>query len=603
MRVVPVQSHPSMNTPSAIRIERIHTYAGPSIFAREPVVVARLVMSPEVLANAGERIKRMSAACRAWFEWPHEQDTPTALDVGKFLAHWSRCALIEPGGYLHVAEAVAARENVLVILGYHDAHVSFLALEVAATIFADIDRCTPEDVAENVNKFWNVCQAHHPDYQAVIMMTAARAVGIPVLPFMKSARCWQYGWGAHSRVFFESASTSNSQVGNIFSGNKSVCKAFFHSLGIPTPVHVSIAEVDELPKALETVGYPCVVKPVRGSKGKGVTAGIDGFEDAEKAFHVARRASAGPVLVERFVAGEDHRLMVVDGKFIAAIRREPPVAVGDGQRTVRQLIEQLNAPRSANLVRSHYLRRIRLDDVVLECLRMQQVTPETVLAPGQRIRLRTNANLATGGVCIDVTEATHPLLKSMVEDLAAALSLPTCGFDYMTADISQSPRESGGAFIEANSIPSLDVPIAAGWCAEDIGRITLGEGVGRIPVSLFIAESPHAADEIPAPRWPLLARVVRDEVRIDQTVYRVDTKEPWAAVRAALRNRAVHALEIFCTRADIMAHGLPVDRLDRTVLLGVQLERGWQRAVESCSGDVEHRSLESTRIAAVAERE
>jgi len=381
---------------------------------------------------------------------------------------------------------------------------------------------------------------------------------------------------------------SNSQIGKRIVDDKGISKSLLRSLGAPTAVHISITSADELPKALETVGYPCVVKPLHGSKGKGVTAGIGSFERAKAAFYFARRASDGPVMIERFIAGEDHRLMVIDGKFIAAIRREPPVVVGDGRRTIRQLIDELNAPRSMNLVRSHYLRPVPLDTIVLECLRSQQAAPDLVPENGQQIKLRTNANLSTGGLCIDVTDTTHPLLKSMTEHLAASLGLPTVGFDYVTTDIGRSPWESGGAFIEANSIPGLDAAIAAGWSIEHIGRITLGENVGRIPVRLFIAESAEAADELPTPDRPYLARVVRDEVRINEAVYRSDTAEPWAAVRAALRNQAVRELEIFCTPIDITTHGLPVDRVDRTVLLGVQLDRNWQRVVESCSGEVEY---------------
>lgn len=579
-----------MNTPSIIRVEPLRAYTGPSVFAREPVVVARLTIRPEALGDASERIQRMGAAC-TWFEWPRDEAVSTPLAVGKFLVAWARCALTETRGFLHVAEAVDARDSVILILGHHHPGVSFLALETAAAIFADIDRCTLEELEARVRTLWRTCWPHHPDYQAVILMTAARAAGIPVLPFSHRMRAWQYGWGARSRVFFESAATSNSYLGNKIILDKATTKALLRSLGAPTPVHVSIDSLDELPKALETVGYPCVVKPLQGSKGKGVTAGIDSFARAEAAFHVARHASDGPIMIERFIEGDDHRLMVIDGKFVAAIRRERPVVVGDGQRTVRQLLAELNAPRSSSLVRSGYLRPIPLDDVVLECLQAQQVTPDFVPAPGQRIRLRTNANLSTGGLCIDVTEATHPLLKRMSEQLAAALQLPTCGLDYMTTDVGQSPWDSGGAFIEANSVPGLDATIAAGWRSEDIGRITLGEGVGRIPVSLFIAGSVQAVGALVTPPRPSVAQVVRNEVRIDGAVYRIDSNEPWAAVRAALCNRAVHELEIFCTHAPIMAYGLPLDRLDRTVIVGARLDDAWLRVIESCSGDVELRAL------------
>ncbi|HEX7115846.1 MAG TPA: ATP-grasp domain-containing protein [Steroidobacter sp.] len=516
-----------MNRFPALRIEHVHTYAGPSVFAQEPVVVARLTLSPEVMGDAGARIERMSAVCRAWFDSAHEPGQhPTPLEVGKFVAQWAHAALTEIRGHLHVADAVAEQDGVLLVLDYHHPDLCLLALELAAAIFAEIHRCTVQDVAARLSKFLQTCRRHHPDYQAAILMTAARAAGIPVLPFLQNARCWQYGWGARSRVFMESASTGESLIGGRLVENKAACKAFLRAQGLPTPSHVSIDSADELSKALAHVGFPCVVKPLQGSKGRGVTAGIDSLERAKTAFHVARHASPGPVMVEQFLAGDDHRLMVINGTFAATIRREPPVVVGDGRRSVRQLLAELNRPRSINLVRSRYLRPIPLDDFVLECLRAQQATPDFVPACSQRIKLRTNANLSSGGVCIDVTESTHPMLKAMVEQAAASLGLPISDFDYITTDISRSPWESGGAFIEANCMPGLDATIAAGWSAEQIGRITLGEGVGRIPVSLFISDSPQAPSELPTGQRPSLARALRDEVWIDETVYCVNATEP-----------------------------------------------------------------------------
>jgi len=583
-----------MNTPLNLRIEHLHTYAGPNIYADEPAIVARLTMPADMLIDASERVGRMNESCRGWFSAQPFPKEPTAIDVGRYLVTWARYALTEVRGVLNVAKAVVDDEGVLLILGYHDSRISFSALELAGAIFSGQRGSTTEDLASALGNFWRICKRHHPDYQSAILMTAARAAGIPFLPFSQGRLLQQYGWGARGRVFLESGSTSDSFIGARLATDKGACKAFFRSMGTPTPLHVSINSASELEKALSIVGYPCVVKPLYGSKGTAVTVNIDSFERAQAAFDAAQRANAGPVMIERFVRGDDHRLSTLGGKFVAAIRREPPVVVGDGSRTVRELLEDMNAPRSSNMVRSRYLRPIPIDDVVLECLLAQGFTPDSVPAPGQRVLLRTNANLSTGGVCVDVTQQTHPLLKAMVEQLATSIGLPTAGFDYVTSDISESPWQSGGAFIEANSIPGIDVVIAAGWSAEQIGRLALGESVGRIPVTLIISESTPRLEDLES-GTPCPARVVGSEVRVGDSTYRVGSTAPWAAVHAALCNRAVHELQIFSTPAEIITHGLPVDRLDRTVLVDVQLPGPWHGVLERCS-----RAMESDRVASVA---
>jgi len=576
-----------MNAPLNFRIQHLHTYTGPNIYADEPVIVARLTLPQQMLLDASARIGRMNQACREWFDAPPVPDELTPAAVGQFLVTWARCALTEVRGVLNVAKAVIEHESTLLILGHHDPRISFGALELAGAIFSGAHGKTTEAIASAVRNLWKICKRHHPDYQSAILMTAARTADIPFLPFSPGAPYQQYGWGAQGRVFLESASTADSMIGSQLATNKASCKALFRSMGAPAPMHVSIDSASELEKALSIVGYPCVVKPLFGSKGVAVTVGIEDLERARLAFDAAQQAKAGPVMIEQLVKGDDHRLLVIGGKFVAAIRREPPVVIGDGQRTVRELVENLNAPRSLNMVRSGYLRPIPIDDVVLECLRAQQIAPDFVPAREQRVLLRTNANLSTGGVCVDVTSQVHPSLKAMVEQLSTSIGLPTAGLDYVTSDISQSPWRTGGAFIEANSLPGIDVAIAAGWSAESIGRMTLGDGVSRIPASLFISESLPQPENLVSSRTPCPARVVGNDVRVDESVYRVSSTAPWAAVHAALRNRAVQELEIFSTPAEIIAHGLPVDRLDRTVLVRAQLPDAWRQVIERCSRAVE----------------
>jgi cyanophycin synthetase len=268
-------------------------------------------------------------------------------------------------------------------------------------------------------------------------------------------------------------------------------------------------------------------------------------------------------MLEKHVPGADHRLMVADGRFVAAIRREPSFVTGDGRSTVAQLVDQLNLARSSNLVRSRYLRPIAVDHVLIRHLAEQNLLLTDILATERRVTLRSNANLSTGGICTDVTSDCHPELRSMVEGLAATCGISTSGFDYITTDIARSAAETGGVFIEMNTTPGMDACVAAGWPEEAIGECVLGHAVERIPVDITVL----SAASIDRARQMLVSQPLaegdacacEDMLRVGASLRPVTTVEPWAAARSAMRNKAVHRLHIFCSAEAVQRWGLPVD--------------------------------------------
>ena len=214
-------------------------------------------------------------------------------------------------------------------------------------------------------------------------------------------------------------------------------------MGFLTPNYQLVSQISELLEAIKVVGWPCVVKPVSLGGGKGVTAGIRTIAELEAAFAIARRYTSEPLMVEAFVPGQDYRLTVVDGRFFSATRREPSSVIGDGKSTIAQLLAEVNRPRSPNKAKSHYLLPIPLDDILEQHLARQGVGVSTVLEFERQITLRSNANLSTGGVCIDVTNDVHPHFKQMAETIAQTMGLATAGIDYITTDIGKSWQEGG----------------------------------------------------------------------------------------------------------------------------------------------------------------
>lgn len=276
-------------------------------------------------------------------------------------------------GSLRVAGARADGDGLgcEVWLGYHQPGLSVEAFGLAVRLLAGAANGTlpPGEGARALEPLWRACRQAHPDYQACIVMAAAHAQGVPCQPAWGQPRHWQYGHGARGRVLFESGPADDGWLGGRVARSKLASKQALVALGLPTPHYALVKEAAELTAAVAKVGWPCATKPPDLGGGKGVSAGHQTPQALAAGFQHARAASEGPVMVEAFVPGEDHRLMVVDGRLRAVIRREPAQVVGDGRHTVAQLVRALNAVRDErSLVASGFLRPIRLDGVALQHL-------------------------------------------------------------------------------------------------------------------------------------------------------------------------------------------------------------------------------------------
>ncbi len=572
-----------------IQLTHLHTYFGPSIYAADPVVLVRAAMTGIDPLIIRERLLSIARRFPRWVPSLPPGSAVDRMDLGEGLVSFAKWLLNDVRGFVRTASCVATGAEQLLVLGYHDPRIALHALQIGVRVFEHVGGHDAPELDRRVAEFALVCRRNHPDFQARILMQAACNRDIPVLPFVGGSRFWQYGWGCRSRVFMESLSNADGNIASLLAKNKTRSKAFFQSLGIPTPADILVSKREELEEAVCRVGYPCVVKPLDRGGGKGVTANIVNHEQLVRAFETARNFSAGALMLERFIPGEDYRLMIIDGKLVAAIHRQPSFVIGDGTSTVRRLVEGLNAVRSIDLMGSRYLRPIAFDAVLSGHLADQGWRLDEVLPSGVRITLRSNANLSTGGVCRDVTDRVHRAVREMAEQIAVAAGFGTTGLDYITTDISKSPWESGGAFIEMNSTPGLDVAMAAGWTPEVMGSAILGPQVGRIPVELHLTQpragwslaegSDHSVD-------PSAAIVSGNEVQVGGALYRVQEARPWAAVSAALRNKCVESLEIHCTLTDVTTYGMPVDRVDRVVVHGVPVPELWMKVLRDYSAEV-----------------
>jgi cyanophycin synthetase len=285
------------------------------------------------------------------------------------------------------------------------------------------------------------------------LVEAAGRRGIPVLR-LNDQSLIQFGLGSRQKRIRASITGDTSQIAVDIAGDKNLTKQLLAEAGLPVPRGVVVRSEDAAVAESRRLRWPVVVKPLDGNHGRGVTTGLFGEDEVRLAFRRAAEHSRR-VIVEQQVPGNDHRILVVGGKVVAVAERVPAQVIGDGFHPIEQLIEDLNADPRRGTGHENVLTKIVPDDAMLALLAKTGKTLRSVPMPGEVVRLRDTANLSTGGIAVDRTDAIHPYNVSVAEQAAAVVGLDLCGIDFLSPDIRRPVRETGGGIVEVNAAPGF----------------------------------------------------------------------------------------------------------------------------------------------------
>lgn len=317
------------------------------------------------------------------------------------------------------------------------------------------------------------------------IVDAAVAQGIPFFRLTDGSMV-QLGWGARQRRIQAAETDTTGVIAEDIAQDKNLTKKLLHAAGVPVPLGQPVTSVEQGWTVAQKIGLPVVVKPKDGNQGKGVTVNITERSAYETAYAAAARY--GVVMVEKYLPGHDYRLLVVGHRLAAAARREPPLVVGDGVHTVRQLVDLVNADPRRGEGHATSLTRIRFDDIAVARLQAQGLEPTSVPEKGRRVVLRDNANLSTGGTATDVTDDVHPEVAARAVLAAEQIGLDICGVDVVCESVLRPLEEQSGGVVEVNAAPGLRMHLTPSFGkGRDIGRAVIehmfpkGE-TGRIPV-------------------------------------------------------------------------------------------------------------------------
>jgi len=290
------------------------------------------------------------------------------------------------------------------------------------------------------------------------LVDAAKLRGIPYIR-LNNQSLVQFGHGKYQKRIRATITSQTTDIAVVLASDKESTNQLLDALGLPVPHQRLVRTPTEAVYAANRLTYPVVVKPLDANHGRGISINLTTDKQVEEAFEVAHE-HARYVLVEQYIIGFDHRMLVVDGKLVAVAKRVPGHVIGDGRHTISQLVDIVNEDPRRGVGHEKVLTRLELDYQAETLMAAAGYNAESILPRGELLYLRSTANLSTGGTAIDMTDIVHPDNRDMAERAVKAIGLDVGGVDFLTPDITQSYLEVGGAIVEVNAAPGFRMHVA-----------------------------------------------------------------------------------------------------------------------------------------------
>ncbi len=269
----------------------------------------------------------------------------------------------------------------------------------------------------------------------------------------------QLGHGKYQQRIQATVTGHTTHIAVELASDKEETNKILASLGLPVPKQELVQNETHAIRAAQRIGFPVVTKPYDGNHGRGISIRLTSDAEVAQGFLVAREHSRS-VVVESFLEGDDHRLLVVNGELVAATRRTPGNVVGDGVHTITELVDILNQDPRRGVGHEKVLTRVELDLQAEKMLAKVNLTVNSVPPIGQVVYLRSTANLSTGGTATDVTDIIHPDNREMAQRAVRAIGLDVGGVDFLSKNIAESYRTIGGGICEINAAPGFRMHVS-----------------------------------------------------------------------------------------------------------------------------------------------
>ncbi len=566
---------------------------GPNIWAYRPVIEA-LVDIHDLEDYPSNRISGFYERLGAWM--------PSLIE--------HRCSIGERGGFMqrvregtwpaHILEHVTlelqslagmpgglgrARETPLrgvykvIVRAWYEALARESLYAARDLVMAAIEN-QPFDVAGTVERLKDLAESLGLGPSTACIVDAADDRDIPAIR-LSDANLLQLGYGVRQRRIWTAETSRTSAIAEGISRDKDLTRQLLQACGVPVPEGRLVESVADAWEAAQDIGLPVVVKPSDGNHGRGVFTCLNTRAQVEAAYAVAVDEGSG-VMVERFIEGDEHRLLVVGGRLVAAARGEAAMVVGDGVSTVLQLIDtQLNSDPRRGRDEDHPLNVVRLDAAARLELERQDLNGEAVPDRGLAVMIQRSGN-----VSIDVTDSVHADVAEMVSLAARVVGLDIAGIDLVVRDIGQPLAAQGGAIVEVNAGPGLLMHIKpAMGQPRPVGEAIIADLFpapqdGRIPVvGVSGSQGMTPVVRLVAHLLQLDGRMVgqasADGLWLGAQQVLAQDSAHWEAARRVLMNSTVDVAVLENGGRAILGEGLAYDRCQVGVVTSINPDITW----------------------------
>lgn len=570
---------------------KVQALRGPNIWANFPVLEAWVDLG-EYKDQSSEEIPGFNERLMTWLPTMIEHRCSVGersgffqrLRRGTYLAHILEHVTIElqtlAGHEVGFGRARETNEDGVykVAVEYVEEDVCRETMKVARELILAAVHNREFNVVAEIEKLKELAQdiGLGPSTKAIV--NAARARGIPFRRLNKGSLI-QFGYGSKQRRILASETDRTTAIAEAIAQDKNLTRDLLSGIGVPVPEGRPVESAEDAWEAAEEIGVPVVVKPQDGNQGRGVTTNLSTKEQVVRAYEIAYEESSS-VIVEKYIPGCDYRLLVIGGKLVAAARREPANVVGDGLHSIQQLIDVVNQDPRRGEHHGTVLSKIHINDAAMVVLKEQGFVPESVPAAGQRVLIRRNANLSTGGTAVDVTDKVHPDWVARGVEAARMVGLDVAGIDVVAIDIAEPCVSGTGAIVEVNAAPGLRMHLApSDGQPRPVGEAIIGtlfpEGEnGRIPIVAITGVNGKTTTtrftaHILKGTGATVAHTCTDGIYIDdRRIDNGDCSGPLSA-RNVLMNPEVEMAVLETARGGILRAGLGFDRCDVAVVTNI----------------------------------